>query len=170
MNNFFFKMYLFSTGNRQKNPDKMAMNYRRQPKLPHKHEGRIAPYSKDGGRRAVERTGRNKDGKDGGPQRFRKVLPTLGEIESDKLTKLSAEFWAPHTLKSHKAYDPAVIDDIYKSDLNTEAPQRRVMLLEYSQYLENYLWPNFKVGRHEFDCTSTDGTSASAAWMHVHFN
>ena len=125
----------------------MAMHFRRQPKLPHKHEGRIGPYSKDGGRRAVERTSRNKDKGEGGvAQRFRKVLPTLGEIESDKLTKLSAEFWAPHTLKSHKSYDPAVIEDIYKSDLNTESPQRRVMLLEYSQYMENYLWPNFKSG------------------------
>ena len=37
-----------------------------------------------------------------------------------------------------------IIEDIYKKELlGTRFSIRRVMLLEFSQYLENYLWPNF---------------------------
>ena len=95
----------------------------------------------------MERTSRapKEDGRADQVAKFqRRFQPTLGEIESDKLTKLSNEYWAPHTERTHKPYDPAVIEDIYNSELNHRDSQRRIMLLEYSQYLENYLWPNFK--------------------------
>ena len=95
----------------------------------------------------MERTSRapKEDGRADQVAKFqRRFQPTLGEIESDKLTKLSNEYWAPHTERTHKPYDPAVIEDIYNSELNHRESQRRIMLLEYSQYLENYLWPNLK--------------------------
>jgi intron-binding protein aquarius len=38
-----------------------------------------------------------------------------------------------------------VINEIYTTDLMSDGSMRKkVMLLEFSQYLENYLWPNFK--------------------------
>ena len=42
-------------------------------------------------------------------------------------------------------YNANVIEDIYNKDLNTasESNVRKVMMLEFSQYLENYLWLNF---------------------------
>ena len=137
----------------------MAMHHRRQARLPFNKDGRIAPYSKDGGRRAIERTKRSKDNDNdrdapdmAKSRRGRAHQPTLDQIQSDRLTKLANEYWALQTLKSHKAYDPKVIEDIYDNDLNTaESSLRRIMLLEYGQYLENYLWPNFKAE----DCTKS---------------
>jgi hypothetical protein len=61
------------------------------------------------------------------------------------LTKFANEFWSPQTIKKHLEYSADVIEDIYKKDLNTasESNTRKVMMLEFSQYLENYLWLNF---------------------------
>ena len=45
------------------------------------------------------------------------------------------------------AFNPTLVEEIYKRELNgiSKVPPKlkRVMLLEISQYLENYLWPNF---------------------------
>lgn len=45
------------------------------------------------------------------------------------------------------AFKPSIVDQIYTSELNgnqdTAPKLKRIMLLEISQYLENYLWPNF---------------------------
>ena len=61
------------------------------------------------------------------------------------MTKFANEFWSPQTIKKHLEYSADVIEDIYKKDLNTasESNTRKVMMLEFSQYLENYLWLNF---------------------------
>ena len=47
-----------------------------------------------------------------------------------------------------KPFDPEVVKEIYATELKVVSgrkpvPLQRVMVLEVSQYLENYLWPNF---------------------------
>jgi intron-binding protein aquarius len=116
-------------------------NSKRKANLPFNKKGRIAPYTKDGGRRAHD-----KGGSESGTTRFkpRHSAPTMDQIQSDRLTKFANQYWSPQTNKQHLDYSADVIEDIYKVDLNTpESNIRRVMMLEFSQYLENYLWPNF---------------------------
>lgn len=114
-------------------------NRRGRANLPFNRGGRIAPYSKDGGHKA-----RSKGATD--PSRFksRTQAPTMDQIQQDRLTSLANQYWAPQTLKKHSDYNKEVIEEVYSKDLNTpESNVRRVMMLEFSQYLENYLWPNF---------------------------
>jgi len=74
----------------------------------------------------------------------RSAAPTVDQIHADRLTQLANKYWAPHTQKKHEDYDPAVVKDIYKEDLiGTNFSVKRIMMLEFSQYLENYLWPNY---------------------------
>ena len=119
----------------------MSFAFKKKANVPFNKKGRIAPYTKDGGRKAHD-----KGGSESGLVRFksRQNVPTMDQIQSDRLTKYANEYWSPQTLKKHLDYDPKVIEDVYKVDLNTvESNIRRVMMLEFSQYLENYLWPNF---------------------------
>ncbi|KAE8671002.1 xanthoxin dehydrogenase-like [Hibiscus syriacus] len=78
---------------------------------------------------------------------------TLSEIQRDQLTRIAAANW----LKSggsnpDKLFDPQLVKEIYEAELTVKSegksqrktvPLQRVMILEVSQYLENYLWPNF---------------------------
>ncbi|KDP40504.1 hypothetical protein JCGZ_24503 [Jatropha curcas] len=78
---------------------------------------------------------------------------TLSEIQRDRLTKIAAENWlktggteSDGTKK--KEFDPELVKQIYETELKVKegrktVPLQRVMILEVSQYLENYLWPNF---------------------------
>jgi len=75
---------------------------------------------------------------------------TIDEINADPLSQIAAKNWSAAALASEKdrpAFDPELVQSIYNDELGGKAgkqPQlRRVMLLEISQYLENYLWPNF---------------------------
>lgn len=57
---------------------------------------------------------------------------------------MANRFWAPDTANNHEAYNPSVIEEIYRREIcETRHSMRRIMMLEFSQYLENYLWPNF---------------------------
>ncbi|XP_030484515.1 uncharacterized protein LOC115700975 [Cannabis sativa] len=76
---------------------------------------------------------------------------TLSEIQQDRLTQLAMENWskAGEAAKSKKPFKPELVKEIYETELLVKEGQRkpvplqRVMILEVSQYLENYLWPNF---------------------------
>lgn len=75
---------------------------------------------------------------------------TLSEIQRDRLTKIAVENWSIATgvTKPEKLFDPELVKEIYKTELLVKGgrkpvPLQRVMILEVSQYLENYLWPNF---------------------------
>lgn len=74
------------------------------------------------------------------------------QIAADKLTKIAEENWSTAVKSKAKAppFKPSIVDQIYTSELNgnqdTAPKLKRVMLLEISQYLENYLWPNFNEG------------------------
>ncbi|KAL0896755.1 hypothetical protein Bca101_080716 [Brassica carinata] len=79
---------------------------------------------------------------------------TLSEIQQDRLTKIAEESWIKTTGGGggelpEKPFDPEIVKEIYATELKKvaggrkPAPLQRVMVLEVSQYLENYLWPNF---------------------------
>lgn len=75
---------------------------------------------------------------------------TLSEIQRDKLTKLAAANWskAGDVSGEEKPFSPDLVKEIYDTELTVKGgrkpvPLQRVMILEVSQYLENYLWPNF---------------------------
>ncbi|XP_071955366.1 RNA helicase aquarius-like isoform X2 [Antedon mediterranea] len=70
--------------------------------------------------------------------------PTVNQIISDSLTQLASRFWAPNSPIPLQPFDPKVVEDVYLNELvKTKFAIRRVMLLEFSQYLENFLWPNY---------------------------
>ncbi|KAK2168383.1 hypothetical protein LSH36_17g07036 [Paralvinella palmiformis] len=72
------------------------------------------------------------------------AAPTVEQIQSDIITQLANQYWAPYSTVPRAAYNPKVIEDVYRKEiLGTKFSIRRVMLLEFSQYLENYLWPNY---------------------------
>ncbi|XP_010261266.1 PREDICTED: intron-binding protein aquarius [Nelumbo nucifera] len=74
---------------------------------------------------------------------------TLEEIQRDRLTKIAAANWAKTTDPSQRApFNPNLVKEIYETELLVKGGRKpvslqRVMILEVSQYLENYLWPNF---------------------------
>ncbi|KAI8476245.1 MAG: hypothetical protein J3K34DRAFT_511964 [Monoraphidium minutum] len=80
---------------------------------------------------------------------------TVQEIEKDRITQLAAKHWSAAALAAAAAagkppppFDAALVEKLYKSELGGGAegrppPVKRVMLLEVSQYLENWLWPHF---------------------------
>lgn len=75
---------------------------------------------------------------------------TLLEIQRDRLTKIAAANWsrAAGAEPPARPFDPSLVKEIYDTELlvsgaRKTVPLHRVMILEVSQYLENYLWPNF---------------------------
>ncbi|KAK6933867.1 Intron-binding protein aquarius, N-terminal [Dillenia turbinata] len=75
---------------------------------------------------------------------------TLSEIQRDRLTKIAAENWlkTADSMKKKKEFDSELVKEIYDMEMLVRSgrkpvPLQRVMILEVSQYLENYLWPNF---------------------------
>ncbi|MCO5611849.1 hypothetical protein L7F22_066108 [Adiantum nelumboides] len=82
---------------------------------------------------------------------------TLNEIQQDKITIIALENWSV-TLKeaSRPPFNAKLVDEIYRNELlitsgNKTVPLQRVMVLEISQYLENYLWPHFDPGLSTFE-------------------
>ncbi|XP_018324373.1 RNA helicase aquarius [Agrilus planipennis] len=72
------------------------------------------------------------------------VAPTVEQINADRLTQLAEKYWAPHTSHEHLPFDSDVVEDIYLVDIKgSNFSVRRIMVLEFSQYLENFLWPNY---------------------------
>ncbi|XP_040564351.1 RNA helicase aquarius [Lepeophtheirus salmonis] len=102
-------------------------------------KGRIAPFTKDGGKRVHSRMG-----KEGFVNEKRIKIdsstPTVAQIKSDRITDFAQKYWSPFSNKLEK-YEADIIENIYKVDLQGDL--RSVVILEFSQYLECYLWPNF---------------------------
>uniref|UniRef100_A0A915IU13 Intron-binding protein aquarius n=1 Tax=Romanomermis culicivorax TaxID=13658 RepID=A0A915IU13_ROMCU len=72
-------------------------------------------------------------------------IPTVNQIAHDRITQVAAEYWAPYT-QDHKPFDANVVAEIYNYELvSGNFSSRRIMLLEFSQYLEYFLWPNYDV-------------------------
>lgn len=100
---------------------------------------------------AVERSAEQKPGLATG-----KAI-TLHDIQQDKLTIIALENWSV-TLKdsARPPFNVKLVDEIYRNELlvssgNKTVPLQRVMVLEISQYLENYLWPHFDPGSSTFE-------------------
>ncbi|XP_061365445.1 uncharacterized protein LOC133308765 [Gastrolobium bilobum] len=77
---------------------------------------------------------------------------TVSEIQRDRLTKIAEANWLKtgDAERTKKPFDPDLVQKIYETELlvkegqgDKPVPLQRVMILEVSQYLENYLWPNF---------------------------
>ncbi|CAI9769470.1 unnamed protein product [Fraxinus pennsylvanica] len=74
---------------------------------------------------------------------------TLTEIQRDRLTKIAAANWAKTSdAVSKEPFSAELVKEIYYTELTVKGgrkpvPLQRVMILEVSQYLENYLFPNF---------------------------
>ncbi|XP_048393345.1 RNA helicase aquarius isoform X3 [Stegostoma tigrinum] len=80
---------------------------------------------------------------DSASQGKKMVAPTVSQINAEYVTQLSNRYWAPH-VKKKMTFEPKVIEDVYQKEIvKTKFSIRKIMLLEFSQYLENYLWPNY---------------------------
>nr|XP_034177201.1 RNA helicase aquarius [Osmia lignaria]XP_034177203.1 RNA helicase aquarius [Osmia lignaria] len=70
--------------------------------------------------------------------------PTVEQINADRITQLANKYWAPHTMDSHLPFNPQIVEDIYVQEIcASKFSIRRIMMLEFSQCLENFLWPNY---------------------------
>jgi intron-binding protein aquarius len=80
---------------------------------------------------------------------------TLLDIQWDRLTRVAAEHWG--TSADAAVFDADLVKEIYTTELRAEGqgrktvPLHRVMILEVSQYLENYLWPHFDPAEASFE-------------------
>ncbi|CAH2094456.1 unnamed protein product [Euphydryas editha] len=82
------------------------------------------------------------------PDKPKIPLPTLSQINADRITLLANQYWSPQTKDDHLPYDPAIVESIYQAEiLGSNFAVRRIMMLEFSQYLENYLWPHYETGK-----------------------
>ncbi|KAJ8289040.1 hypothetical protein COCON_G00016990 [Conger conger] len=69
--------------------------------------------------------------------------PSVSQINAEYVTQLANKYWAPHS-KNKLPFDPKVMEDIYQKEiLQSKFAIRKIMLLEFSQYLESYLWVNY---------------------------
>lgn len=60
---------------------------------------------------------------------------------------MANKYWAPHTAELRSEFDSQIVEDIYIQEIcASKFSIRRIMMLEFSQYLENYLWPNYVTG------------------------
>ncbi|XP_073987602.1 RNA helicase aquarius [Rhodnius prolixus] len=83
--------------------------------------------------------------------KHKSAVPTVHEINADKITELALTFWAPNSGEDPKPYDSNIIEIIYENEIKgSHFNIRRIMMLEVSQYLENYLWPNYITGNSSF--------------------
>ncbi|XP_055013721.1 LOW QUALITY PROTEIN: RNA helicase aquarius [Boleophthalmus pectinirostris] len=71
------------------------------------------------------------------------AAPSVAQINAEYVTQLANKYWAPKA-QNKLPFDKKVVKDIYDQEiLQSKFAIRKIMLLEFSQYLENYLWVNF---------------------------
>ncbi|XP_062863448.1 RNA helicase aquarius isoform X2 [Trichomycterus rosablanca] len=71
------------------------------------------------------------------------AAPSVTQINAEYVTQLANKYWAPH-VKNKLPFDSKVVEDVYQNEIvNSKFAIRKIMLLEFSQYLENYLWVNY---------------------------
>ncbi|PVD23785.1 hypothetical protein C0Q70_17059 [Pomacea canaliculata] len=69
---------------------------------------------------------------------------TVEQIQEDRLTQLANDFWSDTALKEGKPFNHQLVETIYQKEMIfTDFATKRIMMLEFSRYLENYLWPFF---------------------------
>ncbi|XP_075873807.1 RNA helicase aquarius isoform X2 [Nelusetta ayraudi] len=71
------------------------------------------------------------------------AAPSVSQINAEYVTQLANKYWAPHS-KNKLPFDPKVMEEVYDKEIvQSKFAIRKIMLLEFSQYLENYLWVNY---------------------------
>ncbi|XP_061752043.1 RNA helicase aquarius isoform X2 [Nerophis ophidion] len=71
------------------------------------------------------------------------AAPSVSQINAEYVTQLANKYWAPHA-KNKLPFDPKVMEDVYEKEIvMSKFAIRKIMLLEFSQYLENFLWVNY---------------------------
>ncbi|XP_039491433.1 RNA helicase aquarius [Drosophila santomea] len=71
---------------------------------------------------------------------------TVAQLSSDVIWQLASQYWTPDTKADHLPYSANIIERIYKEEIGDGGAQsaRRINMLEFSQYLEQYLWPHYQ--------------------------
>ncbi|CAB3245883.1 unnamed protein product [Arctia plantaginis] len=60
-------------------------------------------------------------------------------------SQLANQYWSPQNKESHLPYDASIVESIYQAEiLGSNFSVRRIMMLKFSEYLENYLWPHYE--------------------------
>lgn len=69
---------------------------------------------------------------------------TVEQIQEDSITQLASQHWSKQALGNGVPFKTEIVEKVFKEELlASKFSTKRTMLLEFSQYLENYLWPNF---------------------------
>ncbi|XP_005185025.2 RNA helicase aquarius [Musca domestica] len=86
--------------------------------------------------------GKRDVGTDGSTQKVSQM--TVSQLSNDVIWEVASKYWSPDS-QNHMSYNSDIIKDIYRAEI-LEHPNstRRIVMLEFSQYLEQYLWPNYK--------------------------
>ena len=70
--------------------------------------------------------------------------PTTKQMMHDRLSRLAVTNWCEAALKNDVQFKLEIVENIFTKDISkSNFNTKRIMLLEFSQYLENYLWPNY---------------------------
>ncbi|XGW03315.1 hypothetical protein V3C99_014927 [Haemonchus contortus] len=70
-------------------------------------------------------------------------IVTVDALQKETITEVASKFWAPFS-KTHAPYSAPLVDTIYQHEMiDTHFSPRKIIMLEFSQYLECYLWPNY---------------------------
>lgn len=72
---------------------------------------------------------------------------------------MASEYWTLEKSQDElKDFNAKIVEDIYKKEISG-GDQQRIKLLEFSHYLENYLWPNYN------ESSSTHGFCMSIVFL-----
>jgi intron-binding protein aquarius len=63
--------------------------------------------------------------------------------KEDALKQLAEDYWLPTASKAHEKFSVEILEAVYKELYDGAFPQRKVVFLEFSQYLEFFLWKNY---------------------------
>nr|XP_039251484.1 RNA helicase aquarius-like [Styela clava] len=78
------------------------------------------------------------------PKQSARLAPTTEQMLFDPLTKLASKHWSNEALEKSEKFQSSIIEKVFSTEIvGKEFIPRRLMMLEFSRYLENYLWPNF---------------------------
>eukprot|EP00099_Drosophila_melanogaster_P028280 NP_731647.3 uncharacterized protein Dmel_CG31368, isoform C [Drosophila melanogaster] len=71
---------------------------------------------------------------------------TVSQLSSDVIWQLASQYWTPDTKADHLPYSAKIIERIYNEEIGDGGGHsaRRINMLEFSQYLEQYLWPHYQ--------------------------
>jgi len=90
--------------------------------------------------------------------------PTTNQMSSNSLSKMAQTHWSePPGINDSFNFDINVVDKIFDSELKkNKFDQKTLLILEFSRYLENYLWP----GINDENCT-TKATISIACMINI---